>query len=110
MSNRGLVAAESFQIDQGFRRQAFALFPRVLSGDPAKPPLRDSLRVVYAIITTSKRKFRLPFFSRLSLRHVTKRLRDGYGFRVALSRIATDDLRAKNRKKRGMERAKSKKR
>ena len=54
---------------------------------------------------------RLPaaVLSRLSLRHVTKRLRDGYDFRIALSRITTDDLRAKNRKRRGMERAKSKK-
>jgi hypothetical protein len=51
-------------------------------------------RIVFAVISQSEGDLRLPFFSRVSLRHVVRRL-EGFGYRVALAKIAVSETARK---------------
>jgi uncharacterized protein (TIGR04141 family) len=84
---QGLVSGELFAGEEGFRKQVAAELPetqRILVAD-GKP---NSYTVAYAVISQSKKRLTLPFFSRINLRNAYRRL-TGLGYRVALVKIAT---------------------
>jgi uncharacterized protein (TIGR04141 family) len=84
---QGLNSAELFQIDSDFRVAADEYLPPSLRGRYLRErPARDELRIVFAIISEIDEPLNLPFFAKLSLRHVVKRL-IGFGYRVAVARI-----------------------
>jgi uncharacterized protein (TIGR04141 family) len=96
--NQGLVSGEYFQMDEDFRRIVNKKLPdtfRLL--DPSNQPQRLEYRIVFAIISQSEGDLRLPFFSRVSLRHVVRRL-EGFGYRVALAKIALSETARKLKK------------
>lgn len=75
------VAGELLSMDTEFRAKASALVP---SSKQFPSDFRAAdYEVVLAIITWSKRDLTLPFFSRVSLRAATRRLR-GFGYKVSL--------------------------
>lgn len=75
------VSGELLFMDADFRAKANKLLPRS-KRFPTQPRPGD-YEVVLAIITWSKKKLTLPFFSRVSLRAATRRLR-GFGYEVSL--------------------------
>jgi uncharacterized protein (TIGR04141 family) len=93
---QGLVAAETFLLEPEFRSQVNDKLPSTLQlGDPRLKPDPGRYRIVFAIISRSVRPLELPFFARVSLRHVVKRLREGFGFRLALTKVDWNEIRAK---------------
>jgi uncharacterized protein (TIGR04141 family) len=102
---QGLTSGELFQIDRDFRK---ALNPKLPQGhrlaDPSKRPRQNDFRVVFAIVSDRPGALVLPFFSRLNLKHATRRL-EGYGFRVAKAKIAVTEVRAKLKKIKSRKRA-----
>jgi uncharacterized protein (TIGR04141 family) len=84
---QGLNSAELFQVDGEFRAAADKFLPHSLRGRFLEErPAREELRVVFAIISEVDEPLALPFFAKLSLRHVARRL-VGFGYRVAVARI-----------------------
>jgi uncharacterized protein (TIGR04141 family) len=84
---QGVVSAKLFLNEADFRRELSPVLP---SGhaltDPDSKPNAGDYEVVYGIISQSKRKLVLPFFSRVSLKNAYTNL-SGMGFRVSLSKI-----------------------
>lgn len=96
---QGSVSGELMLIDQDFRRKVRAMLPITHSEKISiEKPLPDEYRVVFAVISTSERPLSLPFFSRLSLRHATRRLR-GFGYEVVLAKVGVTEERKKLSKK-----------
>lgn len=85
--NQGLVSAEFFKAEESVRRAMNEKLPpafRVV--DVPRIPAPGEYRVVYAIIRQGTSDLTLPFFSKVSARHVIKRL-ELVGYRVAIARI-----------------------
>jgi uncharacterized protein (TIGR04141 family) len=92
---QGVVAGESFQMDANFRRAVNAILPNTHQiSDVDKRPKQDQFRIVFAIISDRPGILRLPFFSRLNLKHAANRLEIA-GFRVAKSKIRVDEAFSK---------------
>ena len=91
---QGLVSAECFLADSRFRRQLNTLLPKEfrLIDPETRPDVRD-YRIIYAIISRATGELKVPFFSRLTIRHAARRLR-GFGYRLALAKIEVDPVRA----------------
>lgn len=90
---QGIVAAEAFLWDEGFRKAARSKIPptqrRIAALIPDDKPESKDFEVIYAIITkmaASKWPAGLPFFSQLNLVNGAERLRR-HGYRVSLLRI-----------------------
>lgn len=79
------VSGELLFMDADFRKAANKLLPT--SKRISKDFRPADYEVVLAIITWSKKKLTLPFFSRVNLRIATQRLR-GFGYKVTLLPIA----------------------
>jgi len=91
---QGLNSGELFQIDVAFRLALDKDLPEGFRGRFVETrPERNELRIVFAIISEVDEPLNLPFFARLSLRHVARRL-VGFGYRVALARIRVKPERA----------------
>lgn len=86
---QGTVSGELFKTQADFRSLVSDRLPESHKlADAVVTPQPDEYRVVYAVVSSeSGAGLTLPFFSRLNLRAATTRLR-GYGYRVALSKIA----------------------
>lgn len=96
--SQGLVSGELFVVDPEFRREVQDLLPATHKENiPLDRPSPNKFRVVFAIISKSPKPLSLPFFSRLSLRHATRRL-EGFGYRVAIAKIPVAELRGKLKK------------
>jgi hypothetical protein len=85
-------------MDEDFRRKVNEKLPsshtiRRVKGRPDA----GSFRVVFAIITDRPGPLRLPFFSRLNIKHAVRRLQ-AYGFQVAKSKIEVDEIFSKTGK------------
>jgi uncharacterized protein (TIGR04141 family) len=72
--------------------------------DPAKRPRQGEYRIVFAIVSDRPGSLTLPFFSRLNLKHAAKRL-EGYGFRVAKTKIPVSLLKTKLKRIKSRKRA-----
>ena len=100
---QALNSGQLFQLDTGFRTAVDPYLPEGLRGRfLAERPAKEELRIVLAIVSKSLKPLNLPFFAKLSLRHATQRL-EIYGYRVALTKIPTDQVHAmtKHYEKRG---------
>lgn len=85
--NQGLVSAQYLKGDESVRRAMNEKLPptfRIV--DVSRKPAPEEYRVVYAIIKPGAGDLTLPFFSKVSARHVIKQL-DLVGYRVAIARI-----------------------
>jgi uncharacterized protein (TIGR04141 family) len=102
---QGLTSGELFQTDPEFRRKLNVELPVMhRMADPGVRPAQGEYRVVFAIVSDRAGPLKLPFFSRLNLKHAVRRL-DGYGFRIATAKILVSDRRAKTQKIRNRKRA-----
>jgi uncharacterized protein (TIGR04141 family) len=102
---QGLTSGELLQIDRAFRQALNTKLPEGYRlSDPAKRPRQGEYRVVFAIVSDRTGSLKLPFFSRLNLKHAAKRL-EGYGFRVAKAKIHVSLLKTKLKKIKSRNRA-----
>ena len=96
---QGTVSGELFYTQTEFRRMVNEKLPlshRMV--DVQRVPDRQEYRVVFAIVSESqKESLTIPFFSRLNLRAASNRL-IGYGYRVAISKIPVNIIRAKTKR------------
>lgn len=85
---QGLVSGELFRTDIEFRRKVNEELPEGHRlADHTVVPVNQEYQIVFGIISDKDGdELRLPFFSRVNIRHVARRL-EGYGYRVALSKI-----------------------
>lgn len=84
---QGVVSARLFQNEPEFRRQVNDLLPvshRIAAPDPNPRP--QDFEVIFGIISKSKKKLILPFFSRVNLKNAHSNL-TGMGFKVSLCKI-----------------------
>jgi uncharacterized protein (TIGR04141 family) len=93
--NQGCAAAELYAADSSFRELINEHLPECLKlADATCRPRISEYRIIYAIISSKKSKsLTLPFFSRLSLRQAVRTL-EGYGYRVAITKIDVAPSRA----------------
>ena len=97
--NQGLVSGELFQMESEFRELFNSKLPkgRKLSNTKVRPN-RNDYKIIFAIISESNEKdLSIPFFSRISLKHVITRL-EARGFVVLSAKISVDDLKKKIKK------------
>ena len=97
--NQGLVSGELFQREPEFRKSLNSKLPTKFKlTNPNDRPNRNDYQVVFAIISESDEdSLNIPFFSKISLKHVLSRLQDS-GFLVALAKISVDVMRKRTTK------------
>jgi uncharacterized protein (TIGR04141 family) len=89
---QGTVSGELFQTEAKFRRMVNDKLPETHKlENPERRPKSDAFRVIFGIVSDRPGSLRLPFFSRVNLKHATKRL-EAYGFRVAKTKINVSDV------------------
>lgn len=95
---QGTISGELFRSDSSFREAVNGKLKGEfrLIDTKAVPPV-DEYRVVFAVISGSRKELWLPFFSRLNLINAQQRLQN-WGYRVALSKIGVDEIVAKRKK------------
>lgn len=93
---QGTTSAELFQTQPVFRDLVNHQLPHTHKlTDCAKRPDSREYQVVFAIVSDSEApNLTIPFFSRLNLRSAVRRL-DGYGYRVALTKVSVSQNRSK---------------
>lgn len=103
---QGVNSAELFQTDISFRKKVNAKLPEKYKiEDISKRPNYEEYRVVYAIVSDIDGELDIPFFSKLSLKNARRRL-EGYGYKVALSKIdVSDEIRKKQKIRKKIKRA-----
>jgi uncharacterized protein (TIGR04141 family) len=87
---QGVTSGALFAQDAGFRRAVNVKLPathRVANAAQPLPP--RSYTVTYAIISMSPRPLSIPFFSKVTLSHVTKALQ-ALGYRTQLAKISVN--------------------
>jgi len=95
---QGVVSGETFQMDAAFRRAVNDQLPPTHQiPNPGMRPGLEQYRIIFAIISDRLGALRLPFFSRLNLKHAAKRL-EMCGFRVAKTKISVDTVFSKTAK------------
>lgn len=88
---QGVVAGETFQMETAFRHAVNEQLPETHKlPNPSMRPDLHQFRIIFAIISDRPGPLRLPFFSRLNLKHAARRL-EMCGFRVATSKIAVEE-------------------
>jgi uncharacterized protein (TIGR04141 family) len=88
---QGLVSGELFRSDAKFREKVNEKLPTTHRlADPTAAPKQDEYRIVFAIVSDRPGALRIPFFSRLNLKHAVKRL-EAYGYRVVKAKIGVED-------------------
>ena len=97
--SQGTISGELFHTEADFRRMVNdKLPPSHKIPDVRKVPDREEYRIVFAIVSNAEgSSLTIPFFSRLNLRAASNRL-IGYGYRVALSKIPVNEMRAKTKR------------
>jgi len=89
--NQGIVSAELFSSHDSFRKKMNVNLPL---GFRIKNPEKDieptEYKIIFGIISSSKRNLDLPFFSKVSLRNAFTRLKL-YQYNVFLQKIEVDD-------------------
>jgi uncharacterized protein (TIGR04141 family) len=90
---QGVVSAEFFQMDSKYRKliqqKVPPSFQQFVTEARPKP---QEYQVVYAVISASDKKFTMPFFSRVGIRHAIRRL-EGFGYGVSLAKIGVTQAR-----------------
>lgn len=85
---QGTNSGELFQTQAEFRTLVSNVLPATHKfADASKRPAAGEYQVVFAVVSdTDGADLTIPFFSRLNLRAAVRRL-DGYGYRVAITKI-----------------------
>lgn len=84
---QGVVSGELFVQDVDFRKKLNDKLPAEHKlADIEARPVPEEYEVVFAVISKSENPLEIPFFSKVSLRSATKRLR-GYGYKVTKKKI-----------------------
>jgi uncharacterized protein (TIGR04141 family) len=91
---QGLVSGELFLTDEEFRKEVNARLPASHQFQSSAAPERGKYRVVFGIISDRPGALRVPFFSRLNMKHAARRL-GAYGYRVAKMKIPVSDAISK---------------
>jgi uncharacterized protein (TIGR04141 family) len=89
--NQGIVSAELFSSHDSFRKEMNKRLPpeyRILN--PEQPINPTEYKVVFGIISSSKKDLDIPFFSKVSLRNSFMRLKL-YRYSVFIQKIDVDD-------------------
>jgi uncharacterized protein (TIGR04141 family) len=87
---QGVVSAKLFLNEIDFRRELNGILPESHRlADPDIRPVASHYEVVFGIISKSKRRLVLPFFSRVNLKNAQSSLM-GMGFNVSLCKIPSD--------------------
>jgi len=95
---QGLASGQPFQTDSKFRAEVNRKLPEThRMKNPEGRPSRDHYRVVFAIICDRPGKLKVPFFSRLNLKHAAQLL-EAFGFRVAKAKIEVNEQLRKTSK------------
>jgi uncharacterized protein (TIGR04141 family) len=85
---QGLVSAEAFALDPIFRHSVDSRLPATQKfPDPEMRPRTEDFEIVFGVISLKRGPLELPFFSKVNLRHVYRRL-VGFGYKVSLMTIA----------------------
>jgi len=85
--NQALVSADLTYLDVEFRKLVNNKLPKKFRFSNVNDRLKTSnYEVILAVISHSDKKFTLPFFSKISLTHVARRIM-GYGYKVSLLKI-----------------------
>jgi uncharacterized protein (TIGR04141 family) len=97
--NQGLVSGELFQMEPEFRKLLNSKLPAKFKlANPDNRPNINDYHVVFAIISESdENDLSIPFFSKISLRHVMTRLQ-AIGFVVTVAKISVDEIKKKTKK------------
>ncbi len=97
--NQGLVSGELFQMEPEFRNLLNAKLPEKYKlKNTDERPKSNNYQVVFAIISESEEEnLSIPFFSKISLKHVITRLQ-AIGFVVTVAKISVDDIKKKTKK------------
>jgi uncharacterized protein (TIGR04141 family) len=93
---QGTASGELFQTQPAFRDLVNQRLPPTHKlTDCAKRPDSREYQIVFAVVSDSDEPdLTIPFFSRLNLRSAVRRL-DGYGYRVAITKISVSQNRSK---------------
>ncbi len=93
---QGTASAELFQTQPAFRDLVNKQLPPLHRlAESAKRPGPREYQIVFAVISDSEdTDLTIPFFSRLNLRSAARRL-DGYGYRLAITKISVDEKLSK---------------
>ncbi len=95
--NQGLVSGELLQSSMQFRKMFNDKLPNHLKIDDIENmPDRQEYTIVYAIISEQEKGLNVPFFSKISLKHVVNRL-EAFGFNVRLAKIPVSDIKKKTK-------------
>jgi uncharacterized protein (TIGR04141 family) len=85
------VSGQLFKSDAEFRRKVNAKLPSSHRlADPKAPIPQGHYRVIIAIVGGPKSSTKLPFFSRVTLKHAYTQL-DAYGYKVAVSHVPLEE-------------------
>ncbi len=85
--SQGAVSGELMKNDPEFRKLVNdKLTGSLKMADPSAEYKPDGQRIVYAIITSKKDRFDIPFFSKINARNA-RRMLDGFGYKVELAGI-----------------------
>lgn len=96
---QGTSSGELFHTQSEFRDLVNKKLPSTHKlSDCTRRPSPEEYRVVFAVVSDSDEPdVTIPFFSRLNLRSVVRRL-DGYGYQVAIAKISVSQKRSKLKK------------
>lgn len=85
--SQGVVSGELFLSDSEFRQKVNEKLPdsHKLS-DVSKKPIPEDYEIIFAIISSSDKELEIPFFSKVNLRNVKRRL-ETFGYNVSLKKI-----------------------
>ena len=90
---QGLVSADCLLSDLLFRLEVNKKLPTSHAiQQPNTRPSPDQYEVAFAIGSTETGQLRLPFFSRVTLKNVTRTLLLSFGYRVTLNKIRINKL------------------
>lgn len=97
--NQGLTSGELFQMDSEFRKLLNNKLPDNFKiNDVDNRPKQGEYSVIFAIISESDEdSLSIPFFSKISLKHVLTRLQ-AIGFKVGITKIIVNERKKKTKK------------
>lgn len=88
--SQGLVSGDLFLSDPDFRNKVRAILPASHKTIvPISNPDPTDYTIVYAVISRSNRLIDIPFFSKVNLRNVMKRLKGSFRYNVSFVTVNT---------------------
>ena len=85
--SQGLVSGKLFHQDQEFRKKLNSKLPNGYKlPEPEREPNPANYKIIFAVISNSKKEFDLPFFSKVNMRIIMKDLKS-FGYPVYIIKI-----------------------